>query len=155
MLNLYKPKLKDLWFRQSLIGDKDTMAYNRAWGGIIPFPEEKWENWYNYYIENHDDKRFYRYLLDDKINEFIGEVAYHYKNDKDIFICNIIVQAKYRGKGYGTEGLNLLCEYALKNGITMLYDDIAADNPALSLFIKNGFVIDYQNDDIVMTKKVL
>ena len=45
MLSLYLPELKDLWFRQKLLADEATMAYNRAWGGTIPFPEENWAPW--------------------------------------------------------------------------------------------------------------
>jgi hypothetical protein len=42
-----------------------------------------------------------------------------------------------------------------KNGISMLYDDIAADNSSYKLFLKNGFEIDYQDDTVVMVKKAL
>ena len=31
----------------------------------------------------------------------------------------------YRGRGYGAQGLNLLCKAAAENGIEILYDDIA------------------------------
>ncbi len=40
-MRLYMPEYKDLWFRQALMADAETMAYNRAWGGTIPFPEER------------------------------------------------------------------------------------------------------------------
>lgn len=155
MLGTYEPTLDDLWFRQSLMCDEATMTYNHAYGGVIQFPTQKWESWYNHYIKNNECKRFYRYLLDNQINEYVGEISYHYDDNKRGFICSIIVLAKYRGHGYGTQGLNLLCEYASKNGISILYDDIAADNPSLSMFIKNGFLIEYQNNQIVMLKKVL
>ena len=36
MLALYEPKYEDLWFRQIMLADEDTMAYHRAWGGTIP-----------------------------------------------------------------------------------------------------------------------
>ena len=42
MLTLYEPRYEDLWFRQMMLADEETMAYNRAWGGTIPWPEEKW-----------------------------------------------------------------------------------------------------------------
>lgn len=32
MLKLYIPKLEDLWFREQLMSDKETMSYNEAWG---------------------------------------------------------------------------------------------------------------------------
>lgn len=61
----------------------------------------------------------------------------------------------YRGRGYGAQGLNLLCKAAAENGIEILYDDIAIDNPSVSLFIKNGFHEEYRTDKIIMLKKVL
>lgn len=41
MLTLYEPKYEDLWFRQMMLADEDTMSYNHAWGGTIPFGEDK------------------------------------------------------------------------------------------------------------------
>lgn len=155
MLKLYKPKLDDLWFRERLMNDPETMSYNNAWGGTIPFPKDKWSNWYNQWIIQHEDKRYYRYLLCKETNEFVGEIAYHFDDSSNMYIANIIVYANYRGHGYGTEGLNLLCNEAKSNGLTMLYDDIAVDNPSVRLFLKNGFTIDYQTDEIIMVKRVL
>ena len=37
MLTLYEPKYEDLWFRQMMLEDEDTMSYNHAYGGTIPF----------------------------------------------------------------------------------------------------------------------
>lgn len=48
MLTLYEPKYEDLWFRQMMLADEDTMSYNHAWGGTIPWPEDKWSGWYDY-----------------------------------------------------------------------------------------------------------
>lgn len=70
MIKIYIPKYKDLWFREMLLSDSDTMSYNNAWGGTIDFSESKWQRWYNCWIENPDGKRFYRYLVNEN-NEFI------------------------------------------------------------------------------------
>lgn len=51
--------------------------------------------------------------------------------------------------------VRLLCDAAKENGISVLYDDIATDNPSYKLFLKNGFEIDYQDDTVVMVKKTL
>lgn len=155
MLKLYKPELNDLWFRQSLLSDCDTMSYNKRWGGTIPFPKEKWSSWHKCWVCDNENKHFYRYLLDDETNEFVGETAFHYDEARNIFVCDIIVLARSRGNGYGTEGLKLLCECARNNGIDVIYDDIAADNPSVNLFLKNGFVVDYQDDEITMVKRKL
>lgn len=155
MLKLYKPEFEDLWFRERLMKNPETMSYNHAWGGTIPFPKDKWGDWYNRWIIQHEGKRYYRYLLCKETNEFVGEIAYHFDCSNNIYIANIIVHANYRCRGYGTEGLNLLCNEAKSNGVAVLYDDIAVGNPSVQLFLKNGFTIDYQTDDIIMVKRVL
>ena len=50
MIEQYKPELKDLWFRKKMLEDEETMTYNKAWGGTIPFPEEDWKEWYDHWI---------------------------------------------------------------------------------------------------------
>ena len=155
MIKLYIPRLEDLWFRQVFMADEETMAYNHHWGGTIPFPEEDWADWYEYWIEKTEGKRFYRYLLDEGSGEFVGEIAYHYDGERKIHIADIIVYAKYRGKGFGEQGLRILCETAKLNGLEILYDDIAIDNPAIKLFLKVGFCEEYRTDEIIMLKKEL
>ena len=82
-----------------------------------------------------------------------GETAYHY-NGKE-YMADVIVFSKYRGKGYGKEGLRLLCEAAKNAGIQYLYDDITADNPAVAMFLKMGFIEEYRTGEIIMLKKTL
>ena len=148
------PSLDDLWFRQAMMADPETMSYNRAWGGIIPFPEDKWNDWYDYWIVNHENKRYYRYLKN-PADRFVGEIAYHYDDDRCIFVADVIIHAPYRGLGYGGRGLDLLCDAAEKNGVAFLYDDIAIDNPAYTLFLNHGFVEEYRTDEVIMLKKEL
>lgn len=155
MIRLYTPEPEDLSFRQRLLSDAETMSYNKKWGGTIDFHKERQQGWYDRWIANHGNKRFYRYLQDSQTNEFVGEIAYHLDEDREVYIADVIVLAKYRGKGYGSEGLRLLCNAARENGIKILYDDIAIDNPAISLFLKNGFYEEYRTDDYIMLKKIL
>ena len=155
MTALYKPALQDLWFRQQFMADEATMSYNHAWGGTIPFPESAWEDWYDLWLIHHEHKRFYRYLQDPETQNFVGEAAYHYDEERDIFLADVIVAAEYRGKGYGSEGLRLLCEAARAEGVEVLRDDIAVDNPAVGLFLKAGFTEEYRTDEIIMLRKDL
>ncbi|MBQ7058884.1 MAG: GNAT family N-acetyltransferase [Firmicutes bacterium] len=155
MLNLYIPTVEDLWFREKMLADEETMSYNHAWGGTILFPESEWQSWYDHWILCDDGKWFYRYLREVDSGEFVGEIAYHFDEARSIWLANVIIIAEHRGKGYGKQGLKILCELAAKNGIEILYDDIAIDNPALSLFIDNGFIEEYRTDDIIMLKKDL
>ena len=154
MLTLYKPTYEDLWFRQMMLADEETMSYNHAWGGTIPWPEDQWKDWYDAWITNHDNKRYYRYLKNDD-GQFVGEIAYHYDADIQQEIANVIIYSKYRRKGYGGKALELLCSAAKNNGITVLNDDIAIDNPAVKLFLEHGFTEEYRTEEIIYLKKVL
>lgn len=155
MLKVVKPELEDLWFRESMMADIETMSYNDAWGGTIPFPKEDWEEWYTLWVRNSGQERYYRYLKDDANKVFVGEISYHFDKLRNIYICDVIIKAEFRKQGFGTQGVQLLCEAAKANGVEALYDNIAADNPSAHLFLKNGFSIEFQNDEILMVKTVL
>lgn len=154
-ITLYRPALEELSFRQSLLSDPDTMAYNRAWGGTIDFPQERWADWYQRWLEDNSGARFYRYLYDPQLDTFVGEAAYHLDEELGGYICDVIVSARYRGRGYGTQGLSLLCQAAKANGVSRLLDNIAADNPSVSLFRKAGFREIGRNETYVMVAKDL
>lgn len=130
------------------------MSYNDAWGGIVDFPENRWEAWYKTWVSI-ADKRFYRYLLRKETGEFVGEIAYHFDDSKGIYLISIIIDFDKRNKGFGKMGLDLLCRAAKKNGISTLYDSIAKNNPAVKLFLNNGFEVEYRTDDAIMLKRKL
>lgn len=152
---LYTPKQEDLWFRKMFMADEETMSYNHNWGGTIPFPEEQWQDWHDYWIVNPEGKRFYKYLQEESTGEFVGEIAYHFDEEEQKYIADVIVYAKYRGNGFGEQGLRMLCDVAKTNGIAVLYDNIAIDNPAIKLFLKVGFYEEYRTDEIIMLRKNL
>lgn len=151
---LYTPTLDDLWFKAELLADPETMSYNHAYGGTIPFPREKWAAWHDRWVTHHEGKRFYRYLMTED-GTFVGEIAYRLDEERGIYMADVIVHAKYRGQGYGRTGLELLCQAAKENGVDVLYDDIAVDNPAVMLFQRCGFTEEYRTDEIIMLKKQL
>ena len=74
---LHRPSLGELSFRQRLLKDPETMAYNHAYGGTIDFPRERWSDWYARWVEDETGERFYRCLLCPETGEFVGEAAYH------------------------------------------------------------------------------
>ena len=154
MIRLYKPKQRDLWFRKLLLADEETMSYNRHWGGTVAFLEENWADWYNYWLIHHEGKRYYRFLRNGN-GEFVGEIAYHYDEEVRGCIANVIIYAPFRRRGYGQEALTKLCRAAKIHGYPVIYDNIALDNPAVSLFLCNGFVEEYRTDEIIMLKKQL
>ena len=153
-VSFYKPQLSELWCREALLGDPETMSYNDAWGGTIPFPEEEWEDWYDWWVRN-PEGRFYRYITAGRSRAFAGEAAWHYDEERGIYITDVIIAARCRGQGYGRAGLELLCEAAGKAGIRELYDDIAAGNPGVNLFLRCGFKEEYRTDEVIMVKKTL
>ena len=153
LLELVVPALEDMWFREKLLADEETMSYNHAWGGTIPFPQENWRDWYDYWVVNHEGRRYYRYLKDEQ--GFVGEIAYHYDPEYDGYVANVLVYSEYRGRGYGAQGLALLCDAAKENGIRILYDDIAIDNPAILLFLKQGFCEERRTEEKIILKKDL
>ena len=79
------------------------------------------------------------YIYDEKIAEPIGEVYYYL--DNDIHSMGIVIQGKYRGKGYSYSALIELEKVAFeKNNISELSDIIPLDRiGAIKTFKKAGF----------------
>ncbi len=153
MLELYKPKMEDLWFKETMLADEETMSYNRAWGGTIAFPQEKWAAWYDRWMAEPNGERFYRYIKED--DHFLGEVAYHFDTDRRLYLADVLIYAPYRGMGYGRIGLQLLCEADAGRGIERVYDDIAIDNPSVALFIRCGFREVLRTAEYILVEKDL
>lgn len=154
-ITLHRPSLEELSFRQEFLADPATMAYNHAYGGTIDFPRERWADWYARWVEDGSVERFYRYLYDPQADAFVGEAAYHLDRELDGYICDVIVTAACRGRGYGTQGLALLCEAARANGVDRLWDNIAIDNPSVSLFLRAGFREVSRNEEYILVAKDL
>ena len=154
MLKLVKPKFKELDFRQKLLADEETMSYNAKWGGTINFSTDRWYRWYDDWIK-HPNGCFYRYLYSEKLNAFVGETAFHFDNEFKCYICDIIIKHCYRGQGFGKTGLTLLLDEAKKQGISVIYDNIAADSIAIKLFKQCGFTEKWRNEDFIMLERHL
>ena len=92
--------------------------------GCIDFPKERWKEVYNKRI---NENRYFAYIRDNDINEYIGYVNYHYDKHDDRYECDIVIESKYRGKGYSNAALRLLYEVAKSNGIKGLYDNFEID----------------------------
>ena len=138
-LELYRPAVRDLWFKRDLLADEATMSYNRAWGGTVDFPEELWGRWHAAWVEREGEgRRSYRYLRDADTGEFVGEVAYRWDPEYESFIADVIVHARYRGRGVAT-----------------LRDNVALDNPAIGLFLRHGFAEEWRSDEFVMLRRDL
>lgn len=137
-MELYVPKLQDLWFSQMMLSDPETMSYNDPWGGCIDFPEEKWQAWYDRWI-GREPERFYAYI---QVNDaWIGDVNFHYTPEKDWWDMGIVIYAPYRGKGYSFPALQLFADRAFRVcGITRLHNDFEdTRSAALHIHQKLGF----------------
>jgi len=149
MLSLYIPKLEDYWYEEKLQSDAKTMSYNAGYDvsyygyhydtGCIDFPKEKWKETFDKRI---NENKFFAYIKDNDLNQFVGYVNYHYNKNDDRYECGILIESKYRGKGYSKIALELLCEEARKNGVKELYDnfEINRDN-TLNIFKQVGFEV--------------
>lgn len=154
-LELVTPSFPELSFRKTLLADAQTMSYNRSYGGTIDFSESRWESWYQKWVSGGDSRYFYRYLYSRALDTCVGEAAYHCEAETGRYLCDIIVHASYRGRGFGKLGLSALCEAARENGIPALYDDILPDNPSIALFLKNGFTVVDQSEKAYTVRKDL
>ena len=129
------------------------MAYNARWGGTIDFPPERWPAYARRWLCG-DSARFYRFLRDARTGELVGEAAYRV-DDAGRALASVIVHSRFRGRGYGGLAIELLCDSARANGLDALYDEIAADNPALGLFLRHGFVEIGRDDERVLVMRAL
>lgn len=154
MLTFYQPSCEELWFKEQMLADEATMAYNRAWGGTLPFPRERWSAWHARWVDAPASERFYRYLKDGA-GSFVGEAAYHLDEERCLYLADVLIYAPCRGKGYGSQALEMLCAAAKVNGVAVLCDEIAADSPSLALFLRHGFSEVSRTDAAVLVKRGL
>ena len=153
-LILYRPELDELIYREKWLNDPETMSYNHAYGGTIAFPRERWADWYARWIGD-EGERYYRYLRLGDGGEFVGNISYHYDEGFDGYLCEVLISAPYRGRGFGRQGLALLCKAARANGVKRLLDNIAIDNPAVTMFLWDGFRERGRTDEFIFLEKEL
>ena len=104
-LELYIPKLEDLWFYQQMTSDPETMSYNANWDvdydgyhrdtGCIDHPDEVLPGWYENMI-GHEPERFYAYIKRSSDGAWIGDVCFHDTPEKDWWDMGIVIYAPYR-----------------------------------------------------------
>lgn len=139
-LRLIVPAFEELTFRQALLADERTMAYNHSYGGTVDFAPERWADWYARWVQDGSGAHFYRYVYSERRGCFVGSAAYFYRPELQGYMVDLLIHARWRGQGLGRAALRLLCAAAKANGLDCLWDDILADNPSLHLFEQEGFV---------------
>ncbi len=132
-LTLYIPKPEDGWFYVQMLSDPATMAYNAPWfppDGCVPFTEADWPGWYKNWI-GREPERFYAYLRRQSDGAFVGGVDCHHSPARDWWDVGIVIYAPERGKGYGRQGLRLLCEHAFRvMGVPRLHNEFEPSRAA-------------------------
>lgn len=139
-VELYIPKLEDLWFYQKMMSDPETMSYNDPWGGCIDYPDEVLPDWYSRWV-GQEPQRFYAYIKRTSDGVWIGDVNFHYTPEKDWWDMGIVIYAPYRGKGYAVPALKLLLDRAFRIcGISRLHNDFETTRDAAwAIHRKVGF----------------
>lgn len=130
-LDLYIPKLDDLWFYQQMMADPATMSYNIGYDpwpgyhqdtGCIDFPREEWEAWYAQWV-GREPERFYAYIRRRSDGEWIGDINFHHTPDKDWWDMGIVIFAPCRGQGYAAPALRLMVDHAFRVcGVSRLHN---------------------------------
>lgn len=132
-LTLYIPRRSDGWFYVKMLSDPATMAYNAPWfppDGCIPNAAEEWKALIGGWI-GQEPARFYAFLKRESDGVFVGDVNFHYDPARDWWDMGIVIYAPERGKGYGKQGLKLLCERAFRvAGIACLHNEFETTRDA-------------------------
>jgi len=145
---LHVPEFEELDYYTKLLKDPETMNYNAGYnlnldgydyetGCILKCDLEKW-----YKKLMVDKNRFFAYIVRKEDNVPIGYVNFHFNENYLKHCCGIVIENKYRGKGYASDALKLLCDKAFNEyNINSLVDDIPYNrSDALRLFTNLGFI---------------
>ena len=138
MLTLIPAGPEHMPFRQSMLADPATMAYNAPWfppEGTIPFPEKQWAAWLDRWT-SHEPERFCGYVARED-GTLVGEVCWHGFGRG----MGVVIHAAHRGRGYGAQALQLLARRAFAHEeISFLENTFESHrDPALRLHLRAGF----------------
>lgn len=151
-LFLHVPTLDELWYRERLMSDPDTMAYNKGYDlsfdgydretGCIAFPREEWAAWHAYFV-GQEPLRYYAYIARERDGAFLGEVNLHKSVLHDWHDMGIVLEARYRGQGYSVEALRLLLRQAFEvMGLSAVHNDFETSrSAAISAHMAAGFSV--------------
>lgn len=143
------PTINNLKYRQKWMNNPKTMSYNAGFDldlkgynketGTISKTDEEMLIWYDKWINKEPD-RFFAYIYSVDEDEPIGEIYYYL--DGNIHSMGILIDDKFRGKGYSYLALLELEQVAFeKNNISELSDMVPLDRiGAIKSFKKAGFI---------------
>ncbi len=143
------PNKEDLKYRKAWMNDPKTMSYNAGLDlnlngydkstGTISKTDDELLDWYDKWI-GYEPDRYFAYIYAQDIKEPVGEIYYY--QDGDVHSMGIVIDYKYRGKGYSYDALIELEKIAFeKNNISELSDMVPLDRVgAIKTFKKAGFI---------------
>lgn len=121
MVELYVPKLEELWFSEQMLSDPETMFYNKDWDvvsenyhrdtGCVDFPKSQWADWCAHWI-GQEPRRYYAYIRRTSDGAWVGNVSFHYTPEQDWWDMDVVLYAPYRGMGYAVPALKLMLRHA-------------------------------------------
>ncbi len=151
MLELYIPKVEDMWFAQKMQEDPGTMSYNAGWDvsypafhpetGCIDLPESAWAEKHNRLVGREPDC-FYAFVREKDGGNFVGTVNFRYDAEGDWHDMGVVIYAPYKGRGYGSKALELLLHHAfMVCGVQKLHNEFETTRtPAIAIHQKAGFL---------------
>lgn len=149
-LKLHVPGIREMEYRQKLLAQPETMAYNRGQmidapgydvaTGCIDFPVGDWRYWRDVWLWR-EPSRYSAYLQEEATGEFVGEVCYFYDMEADAHGTGVLIESRHRGRGCGTEGLCLLAEHAfLSPDVDCLFAELpVVREDAIRMYLTAGF----------------
>ena len=162
-VELCVPSLRETGAREAWLSDPETMRFNAdlpndADGydvatGCIRFEITDWRFWRGVWLYHEPDRYSAFIRRDDGV--FLGEVCYWFDPETDAHRTGVIVQAKYRGQGVGTEALRLLTEHCFaRDDIDTLQAELPADRDnAVRMYLANGYRETVSEGGIVRLEK--
>lgn len=158
-LTLHVPEFSELWYRQQMMRDPDTMSYNAGYDldfdgyhrdtGCIDFPQKRWEAWYGRFI-GREPERFYAYVVRED-GTFVGEVVLRQEGEPGCYEMGVVIEYAHRGKGYGQKALQLLMKTAFErlNARRVVNCFERSRTAALKIHMAFGFEIAGEEDEML------
>ncbi|MFT8392078.1 MAG: GNAT family N-acetyltransferase [Sporolactobacillus sp.] len=151
LVSFHCPAYQELAYRQQLLAQPETMAYNRGYHlkmtnydnetGCIDFTEAYWPSWYERWL-GEGAKNYYAYIMSAKDHKPVGEVALRALKEENVYCVNVVIEAAYRHGGFGEAATRLLVDMGFRQlNAEKLIDEFPPTRTITErLFQKIGFV---------------
>ncbi len=120
----------------------DSEARKMFYGQEPKVWESFWPEYYNEYFDSENIHPCFAILDSEKI-AFLRSSLYESKIEGKItYNIGINMSLKFRGKGYGSEVLNLFCDYIFEQGVEVIIAEVKKINPiSKRAFLKSNFIL--------------